>query len=158
MAQAAAISGLVMERVATPAYETAGGGEGRGRALELLVAFSETASIGEISDLLKRVGAVVVDRPKGGAVSSALARDRRGGTRGRNRNATEIGGGEERAARTMRSAIRSFSALVLIWLVALSSSVLGGNRAEARFGEAWRPGRRPEEAERQADRPAHQSC
>jgi anti-sigma-K factor RskA len=66
VAQAAAISGLVMERVATPAYETAGGGEEAGQGVELLVAFSETASIGEISDLLKRVGAVVVDGPKAG--------------------------------------------------------------------------------------------
>jgi hypothetical protein len=66
MLQAAAISGLVLERVATPAYETAGGGEDAGQGIELLVAFSETASMGEISDVLKQVGAVVVDGPKAG--------------------------------------------------------------------------------------------
>lgn len=63
--QAAAIGALVMERVATPTYQTAGG-ETAGEGIELLVGFAETASIGEISGLLKRVGAVVVDGPRAG--------------------------------------------------------------------------------------------
>jgi hypothetical protein len=66
VAQAAAISGLVMERVAGPTYETAGGGEETGQGIELLVIFSETASMGEISNLLKRIGAIIVDGPKAG--------------------------------------------------------------------------------------------
>lgn len=63
--QAAAIGALVMERVSTPTYQTAGG-ETAGEGIELLVGFSEDASMGEISALLKQVGAVVVDGPRAG--------------------------------------------------------------------------------------------
>jgi anti-sigma-K factor RskA len=63
--QAAAIGTLVMERVATPTYQTASG-ETAGEGIELLVGFSEEASMGEISTLLKEVGAVVVDGPRAG--------------------------------------------------------------------------------------------
>lgn len=66
VAQAAAISGLVMERIAAPTYQTAGGGEEAGQGVELLVAFSETASMGEISNALKQIGAIIVDGPKAG--------------------------------------------------------------------------------------------
>ncbi len=66
VAQAAAISGLMLERASAPTYQTAGGGDEAGQGIELLVAFSETASMGEISDLLKRIDAVVVDGPKAG--------------------------------------------------------------------------------------------
>jgi anti-sigma-K factor RskA len=63
--QAAAIGTLVMERVGTPTYQTAGG-ETAGEGIELLVGFSEGASMGEISALLKQLGAVVVDGPRAG--------------------------------------------------------------------------------------------
>ena len=63
--QAAAIGTLVMERVATPTYQTAGG-ETAGEGIELLVGFSEEASMGQISALLKQVNAVVVDGPRAG--------------------------------------------------------------------------------------------
>ena len=65
--QAGVIAGLVMERVAAPAYQTAGGGEEKaGERLELLVGFSATATAQEITDLLKRLDAVVTDGPKAG--------------------------------------------------------------------------------------------
>jgi hypothetical protein len=65
--QAGIIGALVMERVAAPTYQTAGGGEERaGEGLELLVAFSPTATAQEITDLLKRLDAVVTDGPKAG--------------------------------------------------------------------------------------------
>lgn len=66
MLQAAAIGALMMERVAAPAYQTAGGEETVGEGFELLVGFSEGATIGEINDLLKRLDAVVTDGPKAG--------------------------------------------------------------------------------------------
>ena len=66
MLQAAAIGALMMERVAVPAYQTAGGEETVGEGFELLVGFSEEATIGEINDLLKRLDAVVTDGPKAG--------------------------------------------------------------------------------------------
>ena len=56
-----------MERVAAPTYQTAGGGEEKaGEGLELLVGFSPTATAQEITDLLKRLDAVVTDGPKAG--------------------------------------------------------------------------------------------
>jgi hypothetical protein len=65
--QAGIIGALVMERVAAPTYQTAGGGEEKaGEGLELLVAFSPTATAQEITDLLKRLDAVVTDGPKAG--------------------------------------------------------------------------------------------
>jgi hypothetical protein len=65
--QAGIIGALVMERVAAPTYQTAGGGEERaGEGLELFVAFSPTATAQEITDLLKRLDAVVTDGPKAG--------------------------------------------------------------------------------------------
>ncbi|MBC8020436.1 MAG: hypothetical protein H7X78_04385 [Methyloceanibacter sp.] len=66
MLQAAAIGALMMERVTAPAYQTAGGEERVGEGFEVLVGFSEGATIGEISDLLKRLDAVVADGPKAG--------------------------------------------------------------------------------------------
>jgi hypothetical protein len=64
--QAAAIGALVMDRAATPAYQTAGGEETAGESFALLVAFSDEATIGEIGDLLKRLDATVTDGPRGG--------------------------------------------------------------------------------------------
>jgi hypothetical protein len=65
--QAGVIGGLVMERVATPTYQTAGGGEEKaGGGPELLVGFSPTATAQEITDLLKGLDAVVTDGPKAG--------------------------------------------------------------------------------------------
>jgi hypothetical protein len=64
--QAGVIGVLVMERAAAPTYQTAGGGEETGEGLELLVGFSATATAQEITDLLKRLDAVVTDGPKAG--------------------------------------------------------------------------------------------
>jgi hypothetical protein len=64
--QAGVIGALVMERVAAPTYQTAGGGEVTGEGLELLVGFSPTATAQEITDLLKGLDAVVTDGPKAG--------------------------------------------------------------------------------------------
>jgi len=65
--QAGIIGALVMERVAAPTYQTAGGGEEKaGEGVELLVGFSPTATAQEITDLLKRLDAVVTDGPKAG--------------------------------------------------------------------------------------------
>jgi hypothetical protein len=65
--QAGIIGGLIMERAAAPSYQTAGGGEEKaGEGLELLVGFSPTATAQEITDLLKRLDAVVTDGPKAG--------------------------------------------------------------------------------------------
>jgi anti-sigma factor RsiW len=64
--QAALLGALVLERINAPAYQTAGGEENVERGVELLVTFSESATMGEIDALLKRVNAVVVDGPKAG--------------------------------------------------------------------------------------------
>jgi hypothetical protein len=64
--QAAAIGILLMERTATPAYQTAGGEETAGGDFELLVTFSPEATIGDIGDLLKRLDATVTDGPTAG--------------------------------------------------------------------------------------------
>ena len=66
MLQAAAIGALVLERAGAPAYQTAGGEQTAGEGIELLVGFSDTATIGEIAALLKRLDAVVVDGPRAG--------------------------------------------------------------------------------------------
>jgi hypothetical protein len=66
MLQAAAIGALVLERAGAPAYQTAGGQQTAGKGVELLVGFSDTATIGEIAALLKRLDAVVVDGPRAG--------------------------------------------------------------------------------------------
>jgi hypothetical protein len=66
MLQAAAIGALVLQRVGAPAYQTAGGEQTAGKGVELLVGFSDTATIGEIAALLKRLDAVVVDGPRAG--------------------------------------------------------------------------------------------
>ena len=63
--QAAAIGALLIQRVSTPTYQTAGG-ETAAEGIELLVGFTEGTSIGEISGLLKQMGAVVVDGPRAG--------------------------------------------------------------------------------------------
>jgi hypothetical protein len=65
MVQAAAIGALVLERAGAPTYQTAGGDEIAGDHIELLVGFSDTATIGEISALLKELDAVA-DGPKAG--------------------------------------------------------------------------------------------
>jgi hypothetical protein len=65
MLQAAAIGALVLERAGAPTYQTAGGDEIAGDHIELLVGFSDTATIGEISALLKKLDAVA-DGPKAG--------------------------------------------------------------------------------------------
>jgi hypothetical protein len=64
--QAGVIGALVMERAAAPTYQTAGGEEKAGEGLELLVGFSPAATAQEITDLLKRLDAVVADGPKAG--------------------------------------------------------------------------------------------
>jgi hypothetical protein len=64
--QAAAIGALIVERVTTPTYQTAGGEQTTGEGIELLIGFSEKATIGEITALLKRLDAVLVDGPKAG--------------------------------------------------------------------------------------------
>lgn len=66
VAQAVAIGALVLERSGTPTYQTAGGEQGANQGSELLVGFSETATIGEISVLLKKIDAVVADGPRSG--------------------------------------------------------------------------------------------
>lgn len=66
MLQAAAIGVMVMQRVGEPTYQTAGGEEVAGDTFELLVGFSDTATMGEISVLLKEIDAVVADGPKAG--------------------------------------------------------------------------------------------
>jgi hypothetical protein len=66
MLQAAAIGALVLERAGAPTYQTAGGEETTGESFELLVGFADTATIGEIAQLLKRLDAVVVDGPRAG--------------------------------------------------------------------------------------------
>ncbi|MGE3528742.1 MAG: hypothetical protein AB7G54_04860 [Methyloceanibacter sp.] len=65
--QAAVIGALVLERVAPPTYQTAGGGEEQaGAGVELLVGFEAAATAQAITDLLKRLDAVVTDGPKAG--------------------------------------------------------------------------------------------
>jgi len=66
MLQAAAIGALVMERAGAPTYQTAGGEESTTDGAELLVGFSDTATIGEITALMKQIDAVMVDGPKAG--------------------------------------------------------------------------------------------
>ena len=66
MLQAAAIGALVLERAGAPGYQTAGGEQTAGEGVELLVGFSDTATMSEIGALLKRLDAVVVDGPRVG--------------------------------------------------------------------------------------------
>lgn len=64
--QAAVIGSFLMERAVAPTYQTAGGEETAGGGFELLVGFSGNATAGEITDLLKRLDAVVTDGPRAG--------------------------------------------------------------------------------------------
>ena len=66
MLQAAAIGALVLERAGAPTYQTAGGEQTAGESIELLVGFADTASMGDIAQLLKRLDAVVIDGPRAG--------------------------------------------------------------------------------------------
>lgn len=66
MLQAAAIGALVLERAGAPAYQTAGGEQTAGQSIEFLVGFADTATIGDIAALLKRLDAVVIDGPRAG--------------------------------------------------------------------------------------------
>lgn len=66
MLQAAAIGALVLERAGAPTYQTAGGEQTAGESIELLVGFADTATMGDIAQLLKRLDAVVVDGPRAG--------------------------------------------------------------------------------------------
>jgi AcrR family transcriptional regulator len=66
MLQAAAIGALVLQRAGAPTYQTAGGEQTVVEGTELLVGFSEEATIGEITALLKQLDAVMVDGPKAG--------------------------------------------------------------------------------------------
>lgn len=66
MLQAAVIGALVMERAATPTYQTASREEDTGNGVEFLVGFAEAATAGEISALLEQLDAVVVDGPRAG--------------------------------------------------------------------------------------------
>jgi anti-sigma-K factor RskA len=64
--QAATIGVLLSERVTAPTYQTASDENIAGSGIELLVGFSETATIGEISATLNQLDAVLVDGPRGG--------------------------------------------------------------------------------------------
>lgn len=66
MLQAAAIGALVLERAGAPTYQTAGGEQTAGESIELLVGFADTATMGDIAALLKRLDAVVIDGPRAG--------------------------------------------------------------------------------------------
>jgi len=66
MLQAAAIGALVLERAGAPTYQTAGGEQTEVEGVELLVGFSDTATMGDIAALLKQLDAVVVDGPRAG--------------------------------------------------------------------------------------------
>ena len=66
MLQAAAIGALVLERAGAPTYQTAGGEQTTGESFALLVGFADTATIGDIAALLKRLDAVVIDGPRAG--------------------------------------------------------------------------------------------
>jgi anti-sigma-K factor RskA len=66
MLQAAAIGALVLERAGAPTYQTAGGEQSTVESIELLVGFADTATMGDIAVLLKRLDAVVVDGPRAG--------------------------------------------------------------------------------------------
>jgi len=66
MLQAAAIGALVLERAGAPTYQTAGGEQTTEKGFELLVGFADTATMGDIAALLKRLDAVVIDGPKAG--------------------------------------------------------------------------------------------
>jgi hypothetical protein len=66
MLQAAAIGALVLERAGAPGYQTAGGDQTAGDSVELMVGFTDSATIGDIGALLKRLDAVVVDGPRAG--------------------------------------------------------------------------------------------
>jgi hypothetical protein len=66
MLQAAAIGALVLERAGAPTYQTAGGEQTAGESIELLVGFADTATMGDIAQLLKRLDAVMVDGPRAG--------------------------------------------------------------------------------------------
>ena len=79
MLQAAAIGALVLERAGAPTYQTAGGEQTTSESVELLVGFADTATMGDIAGLLKRLDAVVVDGPTRRALSLALAGHRRRG-------------------------------------------------------------------------------
>jgi anti-sigma-K factor RskA len=64
--QAAAIGTLVLDRGAAPSYRTAAGDETPGEGFELLVQFSQGATIGEITELLKRLDGTVAGGPRAG--------------------------------------------------------------------------------------------
>ena len=64
--QAAAIGALVLERAGAPTYHTAGGEQTTEKGFELLVGFADTVNMADISELLKRLDAVVIDGPKAG--------------------------------------------------------------------------------------------
>jgi len=64
--QAAAIGTLVLERGAAPSYQTAAGDETPQEGFELLVQFSQDATAGEITDLLKRLDGSITGGPKAG--------------------------------------------------------------------------------------------
>lgn len=66
MLQAAAIGALVLERAGAPTYQSAGGEQSTGESFALLVGFADTATIGDIAALLKRLDAVVIDGPRAG--------------------------------------------------------------------------------------------
>jgi hypothetical protein len=64
--QAAAIGALVLERGAAPSYQTAAGDETPQEGFELLVQFSDDATAGEITDLLKQLDGSIAGGPKAG--------------------------------------------------------------------------------------------
>jgi hypothetical protein len=66
MLQAAAIGALILQPAGAPTYQTAGGEQTAPEGVELLIRFSDTATMGEIAALLKRLDAVLVDGPHAG--------------------------------------------------------------------------------------------
>ncbi len=65
--QAATIGALVLDRASSPAYETAAGTDQRTQhGIELLIGFSDTATIAEITALLKTLDASLIDGPRAG--------------------------------------------------------------------------------------------
>jgi hypothetical protein len=77
--QAAAIGALLIERATAPAYQTASDQDVSAEGVELLVGFSETATVGEVSAVLEQIDAVVVDGPRAGLYRIRIPDEESGG-------------------------------------------------------------------------------
>ena len=82
---------------------------------------ADTATMGDIAALLKRLDAVVIDGPSAGLYRLRLAGHRRRGPQGRDRGSAAVGDGDDRAAWSSEVVMR-FIALLLIGLIAVSSA------------------------------------